>query len=56
MTKYTATVLGRDRPGIISAVSNILYDLDCNLENVNQMILQNEFAGFFYSSTPGKPE
>lgn len=46
------TVLGKDRPGIISHISNLLYDLDCNLENVNQMILQNQFAGFFIVEPP----
>lgn len=40
------TVLGKDRPGIISMVSNILYEQDCNLEDANQMILQKQFAGF----------
>lgn len=52
MNKYIITVLGKDRPGIISLVSNTLYDLDCNLENVNQMILQEQFAGFFIIETP----
>ncbi len=52
MSKAIITVLGKDRPGIISKISNILYELDCNLENVNQMILQQEFAGFFIVSPP----
>ncbi|MCP3876476.1 MAG: amino acid-binding protein [Desulfobacteraceae bacterium] len=47
MNKLIITVLGKDKPGIISLISNILYELDCNLENANQMILQNQFAGFF---------
>jgi len=46
------TVLGKDRPGIISLVSNILYEQDCNLENVNQMILQSQFSGFFIVQAP----
>jgi len=52
MNKMIITVLGKDRPGIISLVTNRLFDLDCNLENVNQMILQNEFAGFFVIEPP----
>ncbi len=52
MNKLIITVLGRDKPGIIAAVSKSLYKLGCNLENVNQMILQNEFAGFFLVEPP----
>jgi glycine cleavage system transcriptional repressor len=52
MNKLIITVLGKDRPGIISQVSTILYELHCNLENVNQMILQNQFAGFFFIEAP----
>jgi glycine cleavage system transcriptional repressor len=52
MNKLIITVLGKDRPGIISKISTILYENDCNLENVNQMILQNQFAGFFFVEPP----
>ncbi|WP_022668385.1 glycine cleavage system protein R [Desulfospira joergensenii] len=52
MNKMIITVLGKDRPGIISHISNLLYELECNLENVNQMILQNQFAGFFIIEPP----
>ncbi len=53
MDKYIITVLGKDQPGIISQITNILYELDCNLENANQMILQDQFAGFFIFTPPG---
>ncbi|MEA1969279.1 MAG: ACT domain-containing protein [Thermodesulfobacteriota bacterium] len=52
MHKLIITILGKDRPGIITAVAKSLYRLDCNLENVNQMILQNEFAGLFIVEPP----
>lgn len=52
MTKLIITVLGKDRPGIIAQVSNDLFTLGCNLENVNQMILQNQFSGFFIVQAP----
>lgn len=52
MNKFIITVLGKDKPGIISLVSNILYKLGCNLENANQMILQEQFAGFFIVDSP----
>ncbi|MCK5836401.1 MAG: amino acid-binding protein [Desulfobacula sp.] len=52
MNKVIITVLGKDKPGIISLVTTALYELDCNLENVNQMILQEQFAGFFIVEPP----
>ncbi|MCP4720592.1 MAG: ACT domain-containing protein, partial [Desulfobacteraceae bacterium] len=33
MNKHIITVLGKDRPGIISHITNILYEVNCNLEN-----------------------
>lgn len=52
MDKLIITVLGKDRPGIIAAISKSLYTLGCNLENVNQVILQNQFAGIFIVLPP----
>ncbi|MBF0573858.1 MAG: amino acid-binding protein, partial [Desulfamplus sp.] len=52
MDKIIVTVIGKDRPGIIASVSKSLYIMDCNLQNVNQMILQNQFAGFFVVEHP----
>lgn len=52
MEKLIITVLGHDRPGIIAAISKSLYDLECNIENVSQMVLQSEFAGLFVISGP----
>jgi len=52
MDKLIITVLGKDRPGIIAATSKSLYNLDCNIENVNQVILQNQFAGIFIILPP----
>ncbi|MBF0203048.1 MAG: amino acid-binding protein [Desulfamplus sp.] len=52
MNKIVVTILGKDRPGIIASVSKSLYQMDCNLQNVNQMILQNQFAGFFIIDHP----
>ena len=52
MSKFIITVIAKDRPGIIAKVTTILYELDCNLENANQMILQNQFSGFFFIEAP----
>jgi glycine cleavage system transcriptional repressor len=52
MEKVVISVLGPDRPGIIASVSRILYEQDCNIENVSQTILQSEFSGIFIVALP----
>ena len=53
MKKIIISVLGQDRPGIIAAVSQLLYENDSNIENVSQTSLQSEFAGIFIATIPG---
>ena len=53
MNKAILSVLGRDRPGIVAAVARVLFDQNCNIENVSQTMLQTEFAGIFIVSMPG---
>ncbi len=50
MKKIIISVLGKDRPGIIAAVTDVLFKQECNIENVSQTILQNEFSGIFIVS------
>lgn len=50
--KVIISVLGEDRPGIIAAISAVLADEGCNIENVSQTILQNEFSGIFIVLIP----
>jgi glycine cleavage system transcriptional repressor len=52
MNKAILSVLGHDRPGIVAAVTGILFDLNCNIENVSQTILQTEFSGSFIVAMP----
>ena len=52
MDKAIIAILGQDRPGIVAAVSKILYEQDCNIENVSQTTLQFVFAGIFIISMP----
>jgi len=52
MNKAILSILGRDRPGIVAAVSRALTDLNCNIENVSQTMIQREFAGIFIVSMP----
>lgn len=50
MDKVVISVLGADRPGIVAAVSRVLLEHRCNIEDVSQTILQSEFAGIFIAS------
>jgi glycine cleavage system transcriptional repressor len=52
MDKVVISILGRDRPGIVAAVSGILLQMGCNIEDVTQTSLQEEFAGIFIATIP----
>ncbi len=38
------TVVGRDRPGIVAGVTEALFELGCNLEDVSSTILRGHFS------------
>ena len=50
MRKLVLSVLGKDRPGIVSKVAASLAALGCNIEDCSQTILQTEFAAIFIIS------
>jgi len=52
MKKFSISVLGQDRPGIIAAVTRVLFDKNFNIEDVSQTILQSEFSSIFIVSGP----
>ena len=52
MKKLIISVLGQDRPGIIAAISEVLYKLDFNIQDVSQTILQSSFSSIFIVSGP----
>ncbi|MEN8779931.1 MAG: ACT domain-containing protein [Desulfobacterales bacterium] len=54
MNKAVISVLGPDRPGIIAAVTRMLFEKNCNIENVSQTILQSEFSGIFIVVLPSE--
>ncbi len=57
MAKTVVFVLGPDRPGIIAAASQTLFELGCNLEDVSQTTLQSQFVGIFVAMPgPGSSE
>ena len=52
MKKLTISFLGRDCPGIVSAVSQILGQTGCNIIEVTHTILCGEFAAIFIVQAP----
>lgn len=52
MSRVILSVLGQDRPGILAAVSGVLFQKNGNIENVSQTTLQTQFAGIFIASIP----
>ncbi|MDO8426438.1 MAG: ACT domain-containing protein [Deltaproteobacteria bacterium] len=53
MRRYALTAVGRDRPGIVAAVTKVLYEHDCNIEDSSMTILEDEFAIILIMSMPG---
>ncbi len=52
MKKFIISVLGKDRPGIIAAVTRVLFEKNFNIEDVSQTILQSQFSGIFIVTGP----
>jgi glycine cleavage system transcriptional repressor len=52
MNKFIISVLGKDQPGIIAAVTQVLFEQNFNIEDVSQTILQNQFSGIFITGGP----
>ena len=42
--KCILTVVGKDKPGIIAKVSNLLAQKNVNIEDISQTIMQNTFT------------
>lgn len=42
--ELAVTVIGPDRPGIVAAVTKVLYEQGCNLEDANSAILRGHFS------------
>ncbi|WP_161635146.1 glycine cleavage system protein R [Desulfovermiculus halophilus] len=50
--QVAVTVLGTDRPGIVCEVASLLAGKGCNIDDLTQTVLQDEFAGIFLVSLP----
>ncbi len=54
MEKIVISVVGTDQPGIVAAVAKILFENQCNIEDLSQTIQQGEFAALFIAAIPPK--
>jgi glycine cleavage system transcriptional repressor len=52
MPRFAVSVFGRDRPGIVAAVTRVLADAGCNLEDTSMTILRGHFAMMLVVSGP----
>lgn len=42
--RFILTVVGKDHPGIVAGISNVLFEYGCNISELNQTVLSDEFA------------
>lgn len=52
MAKIVLSSVGKDRPGIVSTFTKILYEYNCNIEDASMTILCNQFAIILIISAP----
>jgi glycine cleavage system transcriptional repressor len=55
MARFAVSVFGRDRPGIVAAVTRVLADAGCNLEDTSMTILRGHFAMMLVVTGPADP-
>ena len=55
MSKQIAiSVLGKDRPGIVAAITRVFYETGCNIEDSSMTLLRSEFAMLMLAALPAK--
>jgi glycine cleavage system transcriptional repressor len=50
---FALSAIGRDRPGIVADLAEVIYECDCNLEDSSMTILGGEFAVLLLLSGQG---
>jgi glycine cleavage system transcriptional repressor len=53
-TFAAVSVLGKDRPGIVTAVTKLLFETGCNIEDSSMTMLASEFAMILLVALPEK--
>ena len=51
---YAVSAIGRDRPGIVAAISQVLFDLGANIDDSQMSILHGHFAVMLIVSVPAE--
>lgn len=54
MHHLSITAIGRDRPGIVAAVTKVLFEQGCNLADCAMTILSGQFAMIMLLEAPGE--
>jgi len=54
MKRFALSAIGRDRPGIIAAVTKALYEHDCNIEDSSMTAIEDEFSIILIMSMPAE--
>lgn len=52
MPSFALAAIGRDRPGIVSTVAQVLYEQGCNVEDSSMTLLRGNFAIMLVLSAP----
>lgn len=52
MRKLAISAIGKDQPGIVSGVTQVLYDTHCNVEDTSMTILEDQFMMLFIVHAP----
>ena len=56
MPEFAVTAIGRDRPGIVAAISEALLELEGNIEDSQMSILRGHFAVMLIVELPGSAD
>jgi glycine cleavage system transcriptional repressor len=51
---YAVSAIGRDRPGIVAAISQVLFEVGGNIDDSQMSILHGHFAVMLVVSVPGE--
>ena len=52
MRHFAVSAIGADRPGIVAAVTGVLYEKGCNLEDTEMAVLRGHFSMMLVVSGP----
>jgi glycine cleavage system transcriptional repressor len=54
--RFIVSAFGKDRPGIVASITEMLYENGCNLEDTRMTILADEFAALLLVAGPERTD